>query len=106
MHQLHNDLLETNCGQFLTKRSISHQTGAQPPSAPICLDSSLNIQEGSTALATHRISSAPVYDQQQGGFIGMLDYRDLAAYVLEVFHKIPKTGTHNFNATMVIYGLF
>lgn len=57
---------------------------------PICLSSSLSVVEGCSALAKHRIQSAPVYDADAQGFIGILDFRDLVAYVLQVFHKVPK----------------
>ncbi|KAI8814128.1 hypothetical protein BJ742DRAFT_848873 [Cladochytrium replicatum] len=63
-----------------------------PPQRPVCLDADLSVQEGCAALAAYKISSAPVYDHRLGGFVGMLDYRDLVTFVLEVFHKIPKTA--------------
>lgn len=59
------------------------------PALPVCLDAELTVVEGCQALAVHRISSAPVYSPEHGGFIGVLDYKDLAAYILEVFHKVP-----------------
>ena len=36
---------------------------------------------------------------EHGGFIGVLDYKDLAAYILEVFHKVPHDVS--FDAEMV-----
>lgn len=63
--------------------------GKKPPPKPICLDSELTVAEGCAALAENKISSAPIYDASKGGFIGMLDYRDLVAYVLSVFQKLP-----------------
>ncbi|KAJ3126805.1 cell separation during budding [Nowakowskiella sp. JEL0407] len=89
-------LLSTKtCGELI-KKSLADRTqvaGANaPPERPVCLDSNLSVQEGCAALAAYRISSAPVYDHKQGGFVGMLDYRDLVAFVLEVLHKVPKQG--------------
>ncbi|KAJ3195443.1 cell separation during budding [Irineochytrium annulatum] len=68
-----------------------------PAKPPICLDAELSVQEGCAALAEHRISSAPVYSRELGGFLGMLDYRDLVAYVLKVFHKV-RGEEDGFNA--------
>ncbi|KAI8905933.1 hypothetical protein EDD86DRAFT_211137 [Gorgonomyces haynaldii] len=56
---------------------------------PITLDSELPLHEACAVLAKSKISSAPVYDAEQGAFIGMLDYRDIVAHVLTVLHKIP-----------------
>ncbi|KAJ8323977.1 cell separation during budding [Batrachochytrium dendrobatidis] len=67
----------------------SNPTALNSPEHPICFDSELTVQEACSALAKHKISSAPIYGSQEGGFIGMLDYRDLVAYVLAVLHKIP-----------------
>ncbi|KAJ3123897.1 cell separation during budding [Physocladia obscura] len=67
-----------------TARSSSH------PKIPICLDTDLSVQDACNALAEHKISSAPVYSPEQGGFVGMFDYRDLVTYVLEVFRKLPR----------------
>ncbi|KAI9098693.1 hypothetical protein DFS34DRAFT_642770 [Phlyctochytrium arcticum] len=68
------------------------KTGSRPQH-PLCLDSELNVTEGCEALANNKISSAPVYDATKGGFIGMLDYRDLVAFVLSVLHKVPRDKT-------------
>ncbi|KAJ3098741.1 cell separation during budding [Phlyctochytrium planicorne] len=84
---LHSLLTSIKVGSLVTDTARSK---AQAPLHPICFDSELTVQEGCQALATHRISSAPIYSPEAGGFIGMLDYRDLVAYVLEVFHKVPK----------------
>jgi CBS domain-containing protein len=75
--------------------------GHRPPENPVCLDSSLTVSEGCAALSMHKISSAPVYDMNEGGFIGMLDFRDLITYVLEIFHKIPRPQ-QSFDAEMVL----
>ncbi|KAJ3027370.1 UNVERIFIED_CONTAM: cell separation during budding [Siphonaria sp. JEL0065] len=85
--------LETTCGDLISTPSRS--TG---PKIPICLDTDLSVQDACNALANHRISSAPVYSPEQGGFIGMFDYRDLVTYVLEVFRKVPKESTGNFDS--------
>ncbi|KAI8610244.1 hypothetical protein BC830DRAFT_1070056 [Chytriomyces sp. MP71] len=69
---------------------------------PICLDTDLSVQDACNALAANKISSAPVYSPEQGGFVGMFDYRDLVTYVLEVFHKVPKDQIGAFNAEMEI----
>ncbi|KAI9328398.1 hypothetical protein BDR26DRAFT_808397 [Obelidium mucronatum] len=89
--------LETTCGDLISTPSRS--TG---PKIPICLDTDLSVQDACNALANHRISSAPVYSPEQGGFIGMFDYRDLVTYVLEVFRKVPKEATASFDAEMEI----
>ncbi|ORY46783.1 CBS-domain-containing protein [Rhizoclosmatium globosum] len=87
---------ETTCGQVLERPSRS-----SGPKIPICLDTDLSVQDACNALAAHRISSAPVYSPEQGGFIGMFDYRDLVTYVLEVFRKVPKEEA-SFDAEMEI----
>ncbi|KAJ3219651.1 cell separation during budding [Clydaea vesicula] len=84
-------LSKTSCQELLQTSLTS--TGHAAPKQPICLDSNLSVQEGCQALAQHRISSAPVYDASEGGFVGMLDFKDLVTYVLEVFHKVPKEKT-------------
>lgn len=78
----------TTCGELVNNAFSLKLAGHSPPSQPVCLDANLSVQEGCAALAAHKISSAPVYDANQGGFVGMLDYKDLVAYVLEVFHKV------------------
>ena len=68
------------------------------PEAPVCLDSSLTVQEGCEALASHKILSAPVYDEAEGGFIGMLDFRDMITFLLEVVdHKKSIDGEMVFS---------
>ncbi|KAJ3283106.1 cell separation during budding [Borealophlyctis nickersoniae] len=87
------DLLSSiQCGELITSPDSFSTPGTTRPALPICLDSELSVQEGCAALAAHRISSAPIYDQKIGGFVGMLDYRDLVAYVLSVLRKVPKGG--------------
>jgi len=96
-------LLETTtCLALVESSSKLFQTGHNPPQTPICLDSNLSVVEGCQALAEHKISSAPVYDAKQGGFIGMLDFKDLVAYVLEVFHKVPVEHSHAFEEQMEV----
>ncbi|KAI9205642.1 uncharacterized protein BJ171DRAFT_63936 [Polychytrium aggregatum] len=84
---IHKLLSSTKCSDLLG--GLAGPYGTSAPPHPVCLDSELSVQEGCAALAAHKISSAPVYDAKAGGFVGMLDYRDLATYVLEVFHKVP-----------------
>jgi len=88
---------DTACGDVLTL-----PTRSSGPKVPVCLDTDLSVQDACNALAAHKISSAPVYSPEQGGFIGMFDYRDLVSYVLEVFHKVPKDATVSFDAEMEI----
>lgn len=90
------------CGDLIANRDNLLKTGHSGPSNPICLDSSLTVQEGCAALASHKISSAPVYDAKEKGFIGMLDFRDFVVYLLEVFHKITKVS-HTFDSEMVYF---
>ncbi len=75
---------ETQCGALLSAK------GGQ---RVVELPSSATVAEGCRALMRHGISSAPVYDagQTDGGraYVGMLDYRDIAAYVLAVFRRAP-----------------
>ncbi|KAI9320293.1 hypothetical protein DFJ73DRAFT_878008 [Zopfochytrium polystomum] len=95
-------LATTTCGDLVKHNTIISRDPSRPK-VPICLDVELTVQEGCAALAQHRISSAPVYSPEAGGFIGMLDYKDLVAFVLEVFHKVPKeTNQHNYDAEMEI----
>ncbi|KNC96474.1 hypothetical protein, variant [Spizellomyces punctatus DAOM BR117] len=78
------------CGEVIKDQDpAANKLGARPQH-PLCLDSELSVSEGCEALAANRITSAPVYDANKGGFIGMLDYRDLVAFVLSVLHKVPK----------------
>ncbi|KAI8608980.1 hypothetical protein BC830DRAFT_1233642 [Chytriomyces sp. MP71] len=91
---------ETTCGALIASASARPHSAA--PKIPICLDTDLSVQDACNALAAHKISSAPVYSPEQGGFVGMFDYRDLVTYVLEVFHKVPKDQIGAFNAEMEI----
>ncbi|KAJ3077195.1 cell separation during budding [Podochytrium sp. JEL0797] len=86
---------ETTCGDVIANK-------ASGPKVPICLDTDLSVQDACNALATHHITSAPVYNPHEGGFVGMFDYRDLVTYVLEVFHKLPKEATASLDAEMEI----
>jgi len=54
---------------------------------PVCLDAGLSVHDASQLLAERAISSAPIYDQATSSFIGLLDYHDLLAFVLTIFHK-------------------
>ncbi|KAJ1558082.1 cell separation during budding [Nowakowskiella sp. JEL0078] len=89
-------LSSKTCVELIKKNLLErlpHPDSSSPPERPVCLDSNLSVQEGCAALAAYKISSAPVYDHKQGGFVGMLDYRDLVAFVLEVLHKVPRQGS-------------
>ncbi|KAJ3046856.1 cell separation during budding [Rhizophlyctis rosea] len=77
------------CGEVILSPDQFATRESTRPTVPVCLDSELSVQEGCAALAAHRVSSAPVYDEKAGGFVGMLDYRDLVAYILAVLHKVP-----------------
>ncbi|KAI8920086.1 hypothetical protein DFJ77DRAFT_451055 [Powellomyces hirtus] len=84
-------LLNTiTCGDLMKTEDPGGNKLGTRPTHPLCLDSELSVTEGCEALAANKITSAPVYDAVKGGFIGMLDYRDLVAFVLSVLHKVPK----------------
>ncbi|KAJ1336192.1 hypothetical protein BSLG_007509 [Batrachochytrium salamandrivorans] len=98
---LHKMLTSISCKELLQYSQNIRSTSSSafaPPEHPICFDSELTVQEACIALAKHRISSAPIYSASEGGFVGMLDYSDLVAYVLAVLHKIPKAV--NYDAEM------
>ncbi|KAI8820731.1 uncharacterized protein EV422DRAFT_567626 [Fimicolochytrium jonesii] len=84
-------LLNTvTCGELCKSADPMLNKAGAKPKHPLCLDAELSVTEGCEALAANKISSAPVYDAEKGGFIGMLDYRDLVAFVLSVLHKVPR----------------
>ncbi|KAJ3186885.1 cell separation during budding [Gaertneriomyces sp. JEL0708] len=83
-------LTAITCGALISSPDYAPNKSASRPKHPLCLDSELSVTEGCEALAANKITSAPVYDASKGGFIGMLDYRDLVAFVLSVLHKVPK----------------
>lgn len=66
---------------------VSNQTSSTKcqVATPVCFDASLGIVEACLALSTHKISSAPVYDEIKGGFIGMFDFKDLLSFILKLF---------------------
>lgn len=68
---------ETTVQQLLEATTLNRQTGHKSPLVPVCLDSHLTVQEGCAALAYHKISSAPIYDQALGGFVGKVQRRGL-----------------------------
>ncbi|KAJ3153756.1 cell separation during budding [Geranomyces michiganensis] len=80
----------TTCGDLMRASDPASNKLASRPTHPICLDSELSVTEGCEALAANKITSAPIYDAAKGGFVGMLDYRDLVAFVLSVLHKVAK----------------
>ena len=102
-NHLHQLLTSVTCKQLLNRETqlVPYPTTFVPPSAPICLDAELTVQEACAALAKHRISSAPVYSSEDGGFLGMLDYQDLISYVLAVLHKTPRED-RTFDAEMEV----
>ncbi|KAJ3208082.1 cell separation during budding [Entophlyctis luteolus] len=92
----------TSCGALISRTpAATASRRAQGPAVPICLDAELSVQDACNALAEYKISSAPVFSVADGGFIGMFDYRDLVAYVLEIFHKLSKEkATASYDAEM------
>ncbi|ORX87482.1 CBS-domain-containing protein [Anaeromyces robustus] len=54
---------------------------------PITIDSTKSVEEGCKELVEHQFTSAPIIDKSTGKIIGMLDYRDLVAFILLVFTK-------------------
>jgi CBS domain-containing protein len=54
---------------------------------PITIDSSKSVEEGCKELVEHKFTSAPVVDKSTGKIVGILDYRDLVAFILLVFSK-------------------
>ncbi|KAJ3188542.1 hypothetical protein HDU82_004059, partial [Entophlyctis luteolus] len=92
----------TSCGSLISHSSAAAASRRpQGPAVPICLDAELSVQDACNALAEYKISSAPVFSITEAGFIGMFDYRDLVAYVLEIFHKVSQEkATASFDAEM------
>jgi len=54
---------------------------------PVTIDSTKSVEEGCKELVEHQFTSAPIIDKKTGNIIGMLDYRDLVAFILLVFSK-------------------
>ncbi len=50
----------------------------------------------------HGISSAPVYDKEKDSFVGMLDYRDIATYILLAFTKDPPVNEESVEVQELI----
>ncbi|KAI8928921.1 hypothetical protein BC831DRAFT_509644 [Entophlyctis helioformis] len=103
-NDLHQLLTSITCGALVSQASDLRSPYTSPlhapPEHPICLDSELTVQEACAALAQHKISSAPIYNAEQGGFVGQIDYRDVVAYVLTIMHKVPHDKQQSFDADM------
>jgi len=54
---------------------------------PVTIDSSKSVEEGCKELVEHQFTSAPIIDKKTGKIVGILDYRDLVAFILLVFPK-------------------
>jgi predicted transcriptional regulator len=59
--------------------------------AVIEIDSNTSVEAGCETLVKHGISSAPVFSKVTKSYVGMLDYRDVVAFVLVAFkrHHLP-----------------
>ncbi|TPX47324.1 hypothetical protein SeLEV6574_g02740 [Synchytrium endobioticum] len=68
--------------------------------SPVYIDATATVEEAASILTNNNISSAPLYDAPSDNFIGVLDYRDLATYVLKVFHKASSENKFNVEAEM------
>lgn len=55
------------------------------------IDSESSIEAGCEVLVRNGISSAPVYNKKTNSYTGMLDYRDIVAFVLVAFrtNRLP-----------------
>jgi CBS domain containing-hemolysin-like protein len=95
-------LTHYSCSDLLQQRQLLLTSSISPPEHPICLDSELSVSDACAALAKHKISSAPVYQALQGGFLGLFDYHDVVTYVLAVLHKVEHDSPHQFDAELVI----
>jgi len=62
---------------------------------PITIDSSVSVEEGCKILVEHQFTSAPVIDNKTGKIVGILDYRDLVAFILLVFSKEKDGANHD-----------
>ncbi|KAG4091380.1 CBS-domain-containing protein [Neocallimastix lanati (nom. inval.)] len=62
---------------------------------PITIDSSVSVEEGCKKLVEHQFTSAPVIDNKTGKIVGILDYRDLVAFILLVFSKEKDNANHD-----------
>ena len=51
------------------------------------IDSNASVESGCETLIENCISSAPVYCQSTKSYVGMFDYRDVAAFVLVAFKR-------------------
>ncbi|ORX43786.1 CBS-domain-containing protein [Piromyces finnis] len=61
---------------------------------PITIDSTKSVEEGCKELVEHQFTSAPIIDKKTGKIVGMLDYRDLVAFILLVFSKDKDSQSH------------
>lgn len=68
--------------------------------APIYIEATASVEDGCKILNSGNISSAPLYDAPSDTFIGLIDFRDFAVYVLKVFHKISSENKFDVDAEM------
>jgi len=54
---------------------------------PVTIDSKKSVEEGCRILVEHQFTSAPIIDENTGKIVGILDYKDLVAFILLVFSK-------------------
>jgi len=69
------------------------------PATLVFIDAHSSVKDACLLLQTNKISSAPVYENQQ--LIGVLDYSDLVTFVLQYLHKIPKEQAFETDIAMV-----
>lgn len=48
----------------------------------------MTLKDACLVLIKNRISSAPIVDGKTGGMIGILDFKDLVAHVLQVIPRV------------------
>ncbi|TPX37699.1 hypothetical protein SmJEL517_g00730 [Synchytrium microbalum] len=86
-------LLTCTVGELLASENIK----------PVYLSATATVEEGCDCLTERNVSSVPLYDSASDSFIGLLDFRDLATYVLKIFHKTPTENRFSVDAEMGLH---
>jgi len=89
-NMLHSLTTTITAGDLLDRESeyFKELSYYYSPPTPIKLDSELTLQDACLELIKNKISSAPIVDKNDK-MIGILDFKDLAAHVLQVLNDIP-----------------
>jgi len=61
---------------------------------PVTIDSTKSVEDGCKELVEHQFTSAPIIEKSTGKIMGILDYRDLVAFILLVFSKDKDGSKH------------